>query len=62
MLKKDVINYFGTLGKVAKELGISVSAVSQWNDVIPEKNAYRLQEITQNQLKIDRALYKKSKQ
>lgn len=62
MLKQDVINYFGTLEKVAKALEISVSAVSQWGDVIPEKNAYRLQELTEKALIIDRNLYKKSKQ
>ncbi|MDH2999669.1 hypothetical protein A1D23_06120 [Chelonobacter oris] len=58
MKKKDVIEYFGSLGKVAVTLGISVPAVSQWSDVIPEKNAYRLQEITKGALKINHALYR----
>ena len=30
MYKPEVIEYFGTLEKVATALGISVSAVSQW--------------------------------
>jgi regulatory protein cro len=58
MLKKDVIKHFGTLEKVAIALGISVSAVSQWGDVIPEKNAYRLQEMTDGELSVQHSLYR----
>lgn len=61
MFKKDVISHFGTLETVANILGISVSAVSQWKEIIPEKNAYRLQELTNGQLKINRELYRSSK-
>lgn len=60
MLKNNVIAHFGKLENVAKALSISVAAVSQWKDVIPEKNAYLLQEITNGKLKIDRELYQKS--
>ncbi|WP_424407393.1 Cro/CI family transcriptional regulator [Pasteurella sp. PK-2025] len=59
MLKTDVINYFGKLENVAKALSISVSAISQWNEVIPEKNAYKLQDITKGKLKVNRELYQK---
>ncbi|MGC6246533.1 Cro/CI family transcriptional regulator [Pasteurella multocida] len=59
MLKTDVINYFGKLENVAKALSISVSAISQWNEIIPEKNAYKLQEITKGKLKVNRDLYQK---
>lgn len=58
MKKDDVIEHFGTLEKVATVLGISVSAVSQWGDIIPEKNAYRLQEITEGKLKVKHSLYR----
>lgn len=60
MLKRDVIAHFGDLKNIANALGISVSAVSQWGDIIPEKNAYRLQDITDRKLKFDRSLYQKS--
>ena len=60
MKKDDVLDHFGTLEKVAVALGISVSAVSQWGDVIPEKNAYRLQEITKGKLKVQHSLYRNS--
>ncbi|TLU75374.1 Cro/CI family transcriptional regulator [Mannheimia varigena] len=58
MKKDEVIEHFGTLEKVAVALGISVSAVSQWGDIIPEKNAYRLQEITEGKLKVKHSLYR----
>nr|DAX16270.1 MAG TPA: DNA-binding transcriptional regulator [Caudoviricetes sp.] len=61
MYKPEVIEYFGTLEKVATALGISVSAVSQWGTIIPEKNAYRLQEITKGQLKVQHSLYRPQK-
>ncbi|HDR1207050.1 TPA: hypothetical protein QB282_000678 [Pasteurella multocida] len=48
------------MSEVAKVLRISVAAISQWGDVIPEKNAYRLQAITNNQLEVDERLYRPS--
>lgn len=60
MIKSDVIAHFGDLKNIANALGISVSAVSQWGDIIPEKNAYRLQDITDRKLKVDRSFYQKS--
>ncbi|MFC1121864.1 Cro/CI family transcriptional regulator [Pasteurella multocida] len=59
MLKEDVIKYFGTMAKLAKALNISVPAISQWGEVIPEKNAYKLQEITNRALVVDSTLYQK---
>lgn len=60
MLKNDVIAHFGKLENIAKALGITVAAVSQWGKVIPEKNAYRLRDITNGKLQVDRDLYQKS--
>lgn len=59
MKKEVVLKHFGTMEKVATALGISVPAVSQWGEVIPEKNAYRLQEITNGKLKVQHSLYRK---
>ena len=61
MKKEVVLKHFGTMEKVATALGISVPAVSQWGEVIPEKNAYRLQEITNGKLKVQHSLYRKNK-
>jgi predicted transcriptional regulator len=59
MLKKDVIAHYGTQRSVALALGISDAAVSQWKAVIPEKDAYRLQVLTDGQLKCDSKTYRK---
>lgn len=60
MLKKDVVKHFVTQKEVARFLGLSDSAISQWKEVIPEKDAHRLHQGTQGILKFDPVLYKKS--
>lgn len=59
MLKKTALDYFKKPKKIAEILMLSPAAVSQWGDVIPEKNAYRLQEITDGELKVDKSVYRK---
>lgn len=58
MLKKDVISHFGTIISVAEKLGVSHSAVCQWGDVIPEKNALRLHQITSGVLTYEESFYR----
>ena len=62
MYKKDVIDHFGTQRAVAKALGISDAAVSQWKEVIPEKDAYRLEVVTAGALKYQESAYRKAAQ
>jgi hypothetical protein len=54
MRKNDVLKHFdpegGTLQKTADALGITKSAVSQWDDVIPEGMAYKIQVMTAGRL------------
>lgn len=57
MLKKDVIDFYGSKSAVARALNISPSAVTQWEDVVPEKQAYRIQILTGGRLKINPKLY-----
>lgn len=57
MLTKDVINFYGTKIAVARALGISPSAVTQWKEIVPEKQAYRIQRMTGGKLKINPRLY-----
>ncbi len=59
MYKKDVIDHFGTQRAVAKALGISDAAVSQWKEVIPE-NLYRLEVVTAGALKYQESAYRKA--
>lgn len=58
MLKADVLSHFSHNGaEVARAIGITKSAVSQWGEIIPEAMAYRLERVTDGALKVDPALY-----
>ena len=64
MKTADAIAYFsesedgrGAKIRIARALGLTSGAVSQWGDVVPEKQAYRLEDITGGSLKIDKTLY-----
>lgn len=57
MKKESAIRYYGKAKDLAKALGISSSAVSQWGDYVPEKQARRLERITEGRLKVDEACY-----
>jgi len=60
MKKKDVLIHYGTQVKLAKVLGISQASISNWNEIIPEKQAFRLEKITCGTLQYDSELYKKN--
>ncbi len=60
MLKKKVIEYFGNQLKTATALNLTRGSVSQWGDVIPEKQALRIEKLTDGNLKYDPTLYTKS--
>jgi len=58
MLKADAIRYFGSVSAVAEALDISVSAVSSWDEVVPEGSAYKLQVVTDGALVVRPECYK----
>lgn len=58
MRKKEVIAHFGSQRAVAQALRISDAAVSQWKEIIPEKDAYRLEAITAGALKYQGEIYR----
>jgi len=60
MLKKTVVKYFGNQLKTAGALSLTRGSVSQWGEVIPEKQALRIEKLTNGALKYDPALYTKS--
>jgi DNA-binding transcriptional regulator YdaS (Cro superfamily) len=60
MFKKEVINHFGKSIEVCRVLGLTSGSVSQWGNLIPEKQAMRLERITAGKLKYSSALYKKA--
>lgn len=61
MLKRKALKHFGGNGaELARALGISRKAVSDWGDIIPEGSAYKLQVITRGKLRVDPSLYPSS--
>lgn len=62
MYKIDAINYFGNLTKLAKAAGVRLPSASAWGEIIPERRAARLADITNGALKYDRTLYSGEKQ
>ncbi|MFC3875569.1 Cro/CI family transcriptional regulator [Neisseria musculi] len=57
MRTRNVIAFYGTKIAVARALGISPSAVTQWQEMVPEKQAYRIQILTGGKLKMNPRLY-----
>jgi DNA-binding transcriptional regulator YdaS (Cro superfamily) len=57
MLKKDVVQHFGSQRAIAKALGLSESAISQWRDVIPEKDAFKIEKMTSGALRLEPSFY-----
>jgi len=61
MLKTNVVEYYGGISKTAIALGLTHSAVCQWGTVIPERQALKIEKITDKALKYDASLYQKNK-
>lgn len=57
MLKKDAIKFFGSKSKLAKAAGVAASSVSVWGELVPEKNAMRLQLASDGALQYDPEFY-----
>ena len=60
MRKSDVIQYFGSTARTAKALRIAGPAVTQWKYIIPEKQAFRIERLTNGKLKYNPDLYQKN--
>lgn len=57
MKKSVALKHFGGVVKLAEALTVSHSSVSQWGEIIPEKQALRLDWLTNGKLKYDPAFY-----
>lgn len=57
MFKQDAINYFGSKSKLAKAVGVAPASVSVWGELVPEKNAMRLQLASEGVLQYDPEVY-----
>tara|TARA_R110000868_G_scaffold28428_3_gene106637 strand:+ start:414 stop:617 length:204 start_codon:yes stop_codon:yes gene_type:complete len=61
MKTKDVLAHFGGKRATATALGLSTQAVQGWKLIIPQKQAWRLDRMTNGVLKIDETLYATSR-
>ena len=59
MNTQTVVQYFGSAAAVAKALGISRAAVSQWGSLVPLATAARLEKLTNGELTLDIRHYDK---
>lgn len=60
MLKTKVVDYYGGVSKTATALGLTHSAVCQWGEIIPERQALKIEKITSSKLQYDHRLYQKN--
>ncbi len=61
MKTKEVIRHFGSQAAVARALGITSSAVTQWRETVPLATAARLEKMTSGELVLDVDQYVKPK-
>ncbi len=68
MYTKNAIKFFsnspddprGARSRIAELLGISSGAISQWGEIVPEGQAYKLESLTDRQLQVNPDLYQKT--
>lgn len=53
MKTSEAVEFFKTQEALAKALGISQAAVSQWGETVPKGRAYQLQVMTRGKLKAE---------
>jgi hypothetical protein len=57
MYKQEAISFFTSQKKLAAALKVTSGAISHWEDVIPEKQALRLHNLTDGKLKYEPSMY-----
>lgn len=51
---EEIIEHFEGIAGLARALGISTQAISQWNGVIPESRAYQIEIVSHGKFPHDR--------
>lgn len=51
MKKDEAVRYFGSATELARRLGISKAAVSQWGEDVPTPRDYQIEVITKGVIK-----------
>lgn len=57
MRKADAVSYYGSVTKLAAELGRVQSTVSEYPDPLPLEAAMLVEKLTKGKLKVDYSLY-----
>lgn len=57
MRTQDVVKHFGSQAAVARSIGITAAAVSQWGELVPFESAYRLFLASRGELFFDPRVY-----
>ena len=63
MYKKQAIKFLGSSAELARRLGVTPPAISQWDDdePIPQGRAWQIEAISSGRLRVDPILYRKKK-
>lgn len=62
MRTEDAVAHFKTKAEIARALGISAAAVTQWGEMVPFESAYRLFLATRGELVFDPRVYDRKRQ
>lgn len=54
MTTSDAIKHFGKKIDLARALGLSPSAITQWGETVPIRRQYELERLTEGKLKVTR--------
>ena len=57
---EDVIQYFGGIVGLARKLGVTTQAISQWKGQIPEGRGYQVEVLSGGHFKAERLPLRKS--
>lgn len=59
MLTKDVVHFFGSKAQVARAIGLTRGAVTNWGKVVPRSSVWRVERASNGKLKGDPSFYAK---
>jgi hypothetical protein len=54
------LEHFGSQSEIARQIGRTRQYVGQWGDIVPFRMAIRLQDLSNNKIKVDLDCYKSS--
>lgn len=57
---EEVVEHFGGITPLAKRLGCTSQAISQWNGEFPEGRAFQIEVLSEGRFKADRLPIRKS--